>query len=637
MPMRWGPGPVFIHESIAATRRLQHYAARSLFVLGLLTALALSWFLPGPTPGFPSQPAGNPTLAMLASLGQTFYLAIATAQLVLVLLAAPAATAGAICQDRARGNLTHMFVTDLSNSEIVLGKLAARLVPVLALVAATVPVLALAGLLGGVILEAILTLTAITLTLAVFGCSLALAISVRAARTHEVLMAVYGIEAAWVLGPLVWDLLATNSQVPPWFVTVNPFVLAWAPYAWPGYVKGTTLAAVLGVVLLLSAGLVVYAVRRLRAEAADRSRPRLSSLSGWLGKTRARLSRWSLAPSLDNNPIHWREWRRGRPSRIARIVWGLYIALALAGTSWGFLEAIDSSNSSREFLAMNNGLQATFGLLLASLAAPTVLAEERVRGSLDVLMTTPVSSARIVLAKWWGAYRYVPALAVLPAIGTIFLAMAAPRFPAAPAPASTPAPLGTLDRIAYASLPIVMLLIQGAVVTSIGLAMATWIRRLGRAVAVSVTVYALAAFGWIVLIELGAATGALRQAGLISVDDHETEMFVAQILATACPLGGQFLVFETVSCSSETARIAFYMGNLAVLLSSLLLALLLLGLVLVTFDRCMGRMPERPRRPPQPPRRVRIPRRPHVLARGEQVSGGTRAGHPLDTITVPPD
>ena len=33
-------------------------------------------------------------------------------QLALILLAAPAATAGAICQDKARGTLAHVMVTD---------------------------------------------------------------------------------------------------------------------------------------------------------------------------------------------------------------------------------------------------------------------------------------------------------------------------------------------------------------------------------------------------------------------------------------------------------------------------------------------------------------------------------------------
>ena len=230
MPLNLGPGPVFIHESIAATRRWQLYAARALFVCGLLCSLAVAWQWMTPDRVGPS---GTVAIRKLAALGQSFYLAIATAQIALVLVVAPAATAGSICLDRSRGTLTHMMVTDLADSEIVLGKLAARLLPVFALVAATTPVLALAGLLGGIVLEAIVTLTVITLALAVFCSTLALAFSVRATRTHEVLMAVYTIEAFWVLGPVVWVLLtafAVSRSVPVWMLAVNPFVLAWAPY-----------------------------------------------------------------------------------------------------------------------------------------------------------------------------------------------------------------------------------------------------------------------------------------------------------------------------------------------------------------------------------------------------------------------
>ena len=75
----------------------------------------------------------------LAELGESVFLAVIGTQLALVLLAAPAATAGAICLDRARGTLAHMLMTDLSTAEIVLGKLAARLVPVLCLFAARCP------------------------------------------------------------------------------------------------------------------------------------------------------------------------------------------------------------------------------------------------------------------------------------------------------------------------------------------------------------------------------------------------------------------------------------------------------------------------------------------------------------------
>ena len=119
---RPGLGPVFAYEWLTASRRPQGFALRALFVLMLLGALGLVWV--GRT-----DVRERVTYKALAEVGQQFFLAVIGTQITLVLLAAPAATAGAICLDRARGTLAHLMVTDLSDGEIVLGKLAARLVP----------------------------------------------------------------------------------------------------------------------------------------------------------------------------------------------------------------------------------------------------------------------------------------------------------------------------------------------------------------------------------------------------------------------------------------------------------------------------------------------------------------------------
>jgi ABC-type transport system involved in multi-copper enzyme maturation permease subunit len=620
MPLRFGPGPVFVHESIAAARRWQLYTLRSLFVMALLAGLALAW-LPVQMQG--GKPSGNLPIQQLASLGQSFYIAIATMQLVLVLIIAPAATAATICLDRARGTLAHMLVTDLSDSEIVLGKLAARLAPVLGLVAATVPVLALAGLLGGVIIEAIVALTLITLVLAILGCTLALAISVRASKTHEVLMAVYGIETVWVLGPLIWQILPFSGvarAMPAWLWMSNPFVLAWAPYWWPNNVSVWRLAAVLGGALALSAALALYVVLRLRAEVTNRSDSRLSRLSSWLCRAHSRLSGWRPGPSLDHDPVLWREWRRGRPSRLARVVWGVYIAASLAGTGWGLYTFSQNYRAGSEPLEFVGGLQATFGLLLVCLTAPTVLAEERVRGSLDVLMTTPLSTEQIVLAKWWGAFRIVPALALLPAIGAIFIAAGEPDLARGARLGHTPEAWSTLDRLANAGLPVATLLVQGAAVTSIGVALATWFRRLGRAVAVSVTGYAFYAFGWVLCIEL--VPEILCDIGLVSPNNSDALEFLCLIIATACPFGGQLpSMLSGAFLPPSESRAAFYIGQVIVILVILVFALVVLALTLATFDRCVGRAPERPRRSPQPPRRATGARQPRLWSTALRRSG----------------
>jgi ABC-type transport system involved in multi-copper enzyme maturation permease subunit len=462
MPYNLGPGPVFIHESIAATRRWQLYATRALFVLGLLVSLAFVWHWMTP---YETGPSGALPIRKLAALGQSFYLAIATVQIALVLLVAPAATARAICLDRARGTLTHMMVTDLTDAEIVLGKLAARLLPVLALVAANTPVLALSGLLGGIVLEAIVTLIVITVALAVFCSALALAFSVRATKTHEVLMAVYTIEAFWVLGPLVAELLSSTGllrSVPSWLVAVNPFILAWAPYGWPKYATTGALALVAVVSFALSAGLVAIAILSLRSETLGRSWSRLGRLPNRLVVEVEQLTARRPRPSLDDDPVLWREWRRGRSTRLARIVWGTYIVLAVAGTAMAVTTSGPTRGNGLQSMAMVNGLQATFGLLLVSLAAPTILAEERVRGSLDVLMATPLPTERIVLGKWWGAFRNVPALVLLPAIGTFLMFLVRPDLPVGRGRfVQAPAPLEAPDRVALILLPAGLMLAQG--------------------------------------------------------------------------------------------------------------------------------------------------------------------------------
>ncbi len=102
MAWRVGPGPVFIYESVIFARRRQVYAGRVLFVLAMLAGLWISWWNNVQTAG-PGQPPGSrsSTLQALATAGVSFFLALAGIQLSMVLLVAPAATAGALCQDRA--------------------------------------------------------------------------------------------------------------------------------------------------------------------------------------------------------------------------------------------------------------------------------------------------------------------------------------------------------------------------------------------------------------------------------------------------------------------------------------------------------------------------------------------------------
>src|SRR5262245_45371929 len=211
-----GLGPVFAYEWLAASRRWQGYALRSLLVLLLLLGLSAVWLAN-------DGGAGGLSVRRQAEIGRGFYAVTTLIMLGLVGLAAPAATAGAICVDKARGNLALLFATDLTDAEIVLGKLAARLVSVLGLIACAAPVLALATPLGGV--DPVLLIGAMLVCLAcgVFGCTLALTLSVWGRKTHEVLLATYAFGIFWLLSAPIWAGLA-------------PMLPGWArPPGLPGY------------------------------------------------------------------------------------------------------------------------------------------------------------------------------------------------------------------------------------------------------------------------------------------------------------------------------------------------------------------------------------------------------------------
>ena len=195
-----------------------------------------------------------------------------------------------------------------------------------------------------------------------------------------------------------------------WAWKLDPFQLALAPYSSdPDSAGWLDFAGFLGLMLLASAVLVGVAVRRFRAVAARGDRPdREKARREWRFARR-------FSPTLDADPVLWREWHRARPSRWARWTWRLYYALSATFSALAIERSLRTGTTD-EFVLFVVGLEAAIGLLLLSVDSATSLAEERARGSLDVLMTTPLSTREIVRAKWRGAYGRVFGLAILPTI-----------------------------------------------------------------------------------------------------------------------------------------------------------------------------------------------------------------------------
>ena len=109
--------------------------------------------------------------------------------------------------------------------------------PVLGLIAASMPVLALSTLLGGIDLVTLAVGFLVVVSVAIFGCSLAMALSVWARKPYEVVLAMYAVWAMVLLGPSLWQRLAHWRFIaapPEWLVLANPFYVAFAPYSRTG-------------------------------------------------------------------------------------------------------------------------------------------------------------------------------------------------------------------------------------------------------------------------------------------------------------------------------------------------------------------------------------------------------------------
>jgi ABC-type transport system involved in multi-copper enzyme maturation permease subunit len=602
MALGIGPGPLFVYESLILSRRRQVYAGRALFVFLMLIGLATAWYSTAGRWARPFSTGGSSgTLQILARAGEKFFYATAAIQLAMVLLVAPVATAGAICEDRARGILAQLAATDLSSAEIVLGKLGSRLAPILGVLACGLPVTALAALLGGVDTQALVSLFAVSVAVTALGCALALALSARATKTHEVIIAVLALWTLWLLSLPIWSGASTISGVvppPDWFKKANPVLLVYAPYARPGYVTRTDVAIFVTMVLLLAIALIARTIATVRRNVLDS----VPSVERGVVRDKLKLSRWLErlpGPALDGNPVLWRQWHRNRPSRLARIIWVIYGTSSVLGVVVGIHEAIVAgidhpSGSFTLIVALH--LQSLFGLLIMSSVAPTALAEERLRGTLDVLMATPLSTRSIVWGKWLGTYRLVLWLTILPGLASVIVACLAPAVSARFVPVGLTAdllPLGLVDRVAAPCLVVAEMLTYGAAICSTGLALATWVPRLGRAIAINVVLFVLITIGWPLLFQSFLWPPLHYWLSTRWNLRYPDTSWLSSGMIVISPFVAPMVTLEWLLNHPSSVRWKFWLFALAWCALAWAFAAALYWAALKSFDRCLGRMPEK--------------------------------------------
>src|SRR3954465_45584 len=140
---------MFTREAAVAPRRASFFAARSVFVAGLFAiTLTASQML-----------VGSPQLESVGDLawfGAAAFQILAPLQLAVALPFSALLVASAVALEKDRKTLDLLLLTSLSNTDLVLGKLFAGMLSVVVLVMATLPLLMIVSLLGGISNEQIL-------------------------------------------------------------------------------------------------------------------------------------------------------------------------------------------------------------------------------------------------------------------------------------------------------------------------------------------------------------------------------------------------------------------------------------------------------------------------------------------------
>jgi hypothetical protein len=183
------------------------------------------------------------------------------------------------------------------------------------------------------------------------------------------------------------------------------------------------------------------------------------------------------------------------------------------------------------------------------------------------LLSTPMSTPSILAGKWWGTFGRVRPILFWPALLSVFLLTQG----------------GSLPNYL---LLIGSLLAQCAVITSLGLALATWVSRLGRAVALGVAAYVVFSIGWPILISLLIWNEPL-----------------GPCLLFGCPAIGAYVATDLIGTTGFPASEhgAAYMAAVTIwMVFDLAVAAALFNATVSSFDRCLGRIPETGR--PSPPR-----------------------------------
>jgi ABC-type transport system involved in multi-copper enzyme maturation permease subunit len=402
-------GPLFYYELVRLARNGRTTVLRCAYALAVFAALGVVYLIHFPGHSLLVTPLTAPTESanQLARLAEDFVFAVLFAQSLAVVLVGPAYVAGAIAEERVRGTLDLLFTTHLTDREIVLGKLAARAVQLGSIIMAGLPLLAMTQVWGGV--DARFLLAAAVATVLNVVCVVAFCIRHSAElRTVKDAVAwsyfstfkliVYG--NVFALTPATLFLVLLKAASGPYSVRIP-----WMPTSLEIFHPLVAILSCVAGNCLWTAFSVTMARRRLRPR-ADPTKdvvPVPPPVPAYL------------LPPVGERPLLWKETYPGGGLTTRRFEsqlqgnWGAVLFLMplvlLPALTIRWMVDFDLPVARNLGLFLVLMVAAAWSSVTAVRAAGRVC-REREAGTLDTLLTLPVSLWQLLAAKWSGAVLF---------------------------------------------------------------------------------------------------------------------------------------------------------------------------------------------------------------------------------------
>lgn len=405
-------GPIFSREVLTSPRQLRHYLIRS----GYIAALFVLMYTAGQAT-FGWQQVRN--IGDIARFGSLVFQVFSLVQMSLVLFFALLFAASNVAQEKDRKTLILLFMTDLHDREMVLGKLFASLLMVGVLIAASVPVFVMVHLLGGVSLSQIGWSLALCAATALAAGSWGSIVAFWRDKTFQTLaVGVLGLVLFLGLLEAVIALVGPTSVPGQIAALLNPYRALFTILNPLAVQDGGSAVSALSSVLamsLLAVTLNVFAIWRLRIWYPPRTIFDRPKMEGEAGETATMKTR-SAPRKVWSQPVIWREiCTRAYGRKIFAIKLAYFV---IAFFTIAYLRDVAAS----EELVMGMISPPGFGfvalalltLLLVNAQAVTSLTTERDAKTLELLLATEISAREFIFGKLGGVFYNTKELILVP-------------------------------------------------------------------------------------------------------------------------------------------------------------------------------------------------------------------------------